>query len=158
MAAGRVLDLSRYRLEPRSLYAEPDRAQDVLRGLLSWRELRRTAESAAESSEDEELRLLAGGPREPGRGQVGRHRGRQKFSREKDEALVRFVGEHATLRLLPPTGPRFWTATAALLPDCLRRHSAVSLHTHFVKLVRLSGRRGGRDGRVLYSLVEKLII
>ena len=69
-------------------------------------------------------------PERRGRG-AGEFRRRIKFSREKDEALIRFVVEHGRQLNATPTAPKFWEMKAFLLPPLLAVHTPLSIHTHF---------------------------
>ncbi|KAF0306870.1 hypothetical protein FJT64_002349 [Amphibalanus amphitrite] len=130
---GRVVSLCPFRLQPTSLYSRPGRVNAVLLGRCARSDLA-VVTALPDSDSDDELRLLAAAG-EPGRG-AAPYRGRLRFSREKDEALVRFVAEHGCQRYAPPTAPKFWHLKAFLLPALLADHPPLSLHTHFIKQVR----------------------
>ena len=68
------------------------------------------------------------------------YRGFQRFSRQKDEAMTRFISEHGLRRPWPPTGPRFWELKARRLPPCLASHLTRYLGTCFIKQVVISCR------------------
>ena len=77
-------------------------------------------------------------------------RRRLKFSPEKDAAIIVFVAEHRH-QDLKPTAPKFWAATAPLLPPLLVGHTPTSIHTHFIKQVRLAACQTGRCGVVWWG-------
>ncbi|XP_043191297.1 nucleolar protein dao-5-like [Amphibalanus amphitrite] len=130
---GRVVSLCPFRLQPTSLYSRPGQVNAVLLGRCARSDLA-VVTALPDSDSDDELRLLTAAG-EPGRG-AAPYRGRLRFSREKDEALVRFVAEHGCQRYAPPTAPKFWHLKAFLLPALLADHPPLSLHTHFIKQVR----------------------
>ena len=134
-----VQPLSQYRLQPTSLYRQPGRVSEVLMGVATWSEL---PVVTAVDSDSELLFPEDMWPEPRGRG-AGEFRRRIKFSREKDEALIRFVTELGRQRYAPPTAPNVWQMKAFLLPALLAVHPPLSLHTHFIKQVRRGSMSGG---------------
>ncbi|XP_043205617.1 uncharacterized protein LOC122372470 isoform X1 [Amphibalanus amphitrite] len=122
---GRVVDLCPFRLQSTSRYNRPEWVNDVLLGWCAWSDL--GVETAVPYSyfvgQLHIVLLSLGG-------------GRLGFTREKDEALVRFVAEYGIRHIFPPvTGKLFWFWMASQLPAVLSGHSPPSLFDRFFEQV-----------------------
>ncbi|KAF0302609.1 Telomeric repeat-binding factor 2-interacting protein 1 [Amphibalanus amphitrite] len=122
---GRVVDLCPFRLQSTSRYNRPEWVNDVLLGWCAWSDL--GVETAVPYSYFVgQLHMVL----------LSLRGGRLGFTREKDEALVRFVAEYGIRHIFPPvTGKLFWFWMASQLPAVLSGHSPPSLFDRFFEQV-----------------------